>query len=90
MDDVDQLPPLPLVASPSLSTRYWMAQVPERVRVWRRGDLAWAQILGGVDVTESGGVVRVPYTTTGVFSLGADGWRWVYWGGAEPQESPRV
>ncbi|KJL18822.1 hypothetical protein RL72_03291 [Microbacterium azadirachtae] len=67
--------------------RVW---VPERVRVWRRGDVAWAQILGGVDLTESGGVVRVPYTTTRVFSLGADGWRWVYWGGAEPQESPRV
>lgn len=66
------------------------AWVPERVRVWRRGDVAWAQILGGVDVDEDGTVVRVPYTTTGVFVREADGWRWTYWGGAETQESPRV
>jgi hypothetical protein len=32
----------------------------------------------------------VPYWTTGVFGLDGDGWRWLYWGGSEPQESAKV
>ena len=32
----------------------------------------------------------VPYWTTGVFGLESDGWRWLYWGGSEPQESAKV
>src|SRR6478736_3135284 len=35
-------------------------------------------------------VEHVPYATTGVFGHGPDGWQWLYWGGAEPQETPRV
>jgi hypothetical protein len=25
-----------------------------------------------------------------VFGLDGDGWRWLYWGGSEPQESAKV
>ena len=64
--------------------------VPEQVKVWSRDDVAWAQILGYVEVTEHGAVAQVPYWTTGVFGREADGWQWLYWGGAEPQENPRV
>ena len=66
------------------------AWVPEQVKVWSRGDVAWAQILGYVEVTEDAGVTQVPYWTTGVFGREADGWQWLYWGGSEPQEHPRV
>src|SRR5436190_8183180 len=52
---------------------------PEHVKVWSRGDVAWAQILGYVEVTEDGAVVQVPYWTTGVFGREADGWHWLYW-----------
>ncbi len=62
----------------------------ETVTVWRRGDVAWAQILGSVHVTRDGRDERVPYWTTGVFGRDGGRWRWLYWGGAEPQESPRV
>ncbi len=64
--------------------------VPEHVRVWARGDVAWAQILGHVEVAEGGTESRVPYWTTGVFGREAQGWQWLYWGGSEPQENPRV
>ena len=67
-----------------------LAWVPEQVRVWSRGDVAWAQVLGHVEVTEDGGPAKVPYWTTGVFTREPDGWHWVYWGGSEPQEDPRV
>jgi ketosteroid isomerase-like protein len=64
--------------------------VPEQVKVWGRGEVAWAQILGHVEIVEDGVVQHVPYWTTGVFGWSPDGWQWLYWGGAEPQESPRV
>jgi hypothetical protein len=67
-----------------------MPWVPDRVTVWRRGEVAWAQILGHVEVEEDGRLEQVPYSTTGVFGQGPDGWQWLYWGGAEPQENPRV
>ena len=60
------------------------------VTIWRRGDVAWAQILGSVHVTRDGVDEVVPYWTTGVFGLEGDLWRWLYWGGSEPQESPKV
>jgi hypothetical protein len=41
--------------------------VPEQVKVWSRDDVAWAQILGYVEVSEDGAVAQVPYWTTGVF-----------------------
>jgi limonene-1,2-epoxide hydrolase len=64
--------------------------VPEQIRVWRHGDVAWAQILGYVEVHSDGGSERVPYWTTGVFGLEDEQWQWRYWGGSEPQEHPRV
>lgn len=64
--------------------------VPEQIRVWRHGDVAWAQILGYVEVRAAGGPEHVPYWTTGVFGLEDDRWQWRYWGGSEPQEHPRV
>lgn len=64
--------------------------VPEKVTVWRRGEVAWAQILASVHVARDEGEERVPYWTTGVFGRDGDGWQWLYWGGSEPQASPRV
>jgi SnoaL-like domain len=60
------------------------------VIVWRRGDVAWARIVGAVHVVREGLDELVPYWTTGVFGLEGDLWRWLYWGGSEPQESPKV
>jgi hypothetical protein len=62
----------------------------ETITVWSRGEIAWAQILGVVETGKAGESDAVPYWTTGVFGRHGDGWRWLYWGGAEPQESPRV
>ena len=63
---------------------------PEQIRVWREGDVAWAQVLGQVVALRDGVEENVPYWTTGVFVRGSDGWEWRYWGGAEPQAEPRV
>lgn len=60
------------------------------VTVWRQDDVAWAQILGSVHVVREGIDEVVPYWTTGVFGLRDDRWSWLYWGGSEPQESPKV
>ena len=66
----------------------WTAQ---DVTVWQQGDVAWAQILGSVRTLRDGVQSDVPYWNTGVFARGEDGaWAWRYWGGAEPQEEPRV
>ena len=63
----------------------------ENVTVWQHGDVAWAQILGSVRTHRDGVESVVPYWNTGVFARGEDGaWAWRYWGGAEPQEEPRV
>ena len=62
----------------------------ETTTVWRRGEVAWAQILGSVHVVRDGEDEVVPYWTTGVFGLEAGGWRWLYWGGSEPQDPARV
>jgi hypothetical protein len=60
------------------------------VTVWRRNDVAWAQILGSVRVSRDGVEEVVPYWTTGVFGLENGGWHWLYWGGSEPQQEPKV
>jgi len=52
--------------------------------------MAWARILGSVHVVREGSDEVVPYWTTAVFGREDDRWRWLYWGGAEPQESPKV
>ena len=64
-----------------------MRWTAETVTVWRRGDVAWAQILGSV---RPGADEVVPYWTTGVFGLEQDRWSWLYWGGSEPQADPKV
>ena len=63
---------------------------PGDVTVWVRGPFAWARILGSVTVERDGRIDVVPYWTTGIFGRNDDGWSWRYWGGSEPQESPRV
>jgi SnoaL-like protein len=82
-----------LVAGPELAARMAAAVVglgyrwsADDITVWVRGDVAWAQILG--TVTTSTDVVS--YRTTGVFERDQGGWAWRYWGGAEPQQSPKV
>jgi hypothetical protein len=67
-----------------------MRWTAETVTVWRRGDVAWAQILGSVHIVRPGLDEVVPYWTTGVFGLEQDRWRWLYWGGSEPQVAPKV
>ena len=64
--------------------------VPEDVKVWSRGDVAWAQVLGYVEVTEGGSVAQVPYWTTGVFGREAEAGSGCTGAGSEPQENPRV
>jgi SnoaL-like domain len=62
----------------------------KRVTVWRRAEVAWAQILGSVHVVREGVDEVVPYWTTAIFGLEDGGWRWLYWGGSEPREPPRA
>ena len=62
----------------------------DQVTVWQEGDVAWAQILGSVRTRRNDVEEEVPYWTTGVFAREGDVWQWRYWGGAEPQNEPRV
>jgi hypothetical protein len=62
----------------------------DSVTLWRHGDVAWGQILSTVHVTHENSEEAVPYLTTGVFGRESGGWRWLYWGGSEPQNPPRV
>jgi hypothetical protein len=62
----------------------------ESVKVWQRGEVAWARILGTVLVSRDGVDDLVPYWTSGVFGRENDGWVWLHWGGAEPQDPARV
>jgi ketosteroid isomerase-like protein len=71
-------------------TRLRYRWTSDEVMVWVRGAFAWAQILGHVTVTSHGSTEVVPYWTTGVFGRDGDEWTWRYWGGSEPQASPRV
>jgi hypothetical protein len=48
------------------------------------------EALGSVHVIRDGVDDEVPYWTTGVFGLEGDRRRWLYWGGSEPQQSPKV
>jgi hypothetical protein len=77
-------------AAASAVSSWGLDWTPETVTVWRQGEVAWAQILGSVHVIRDGSDEVVPYWTTGVFGLQDGRWRWLYWGGSEPQESPRV
>ena len=79
-----------VVAAATVVSSWGFRWTPEKVTVWRRGEVAWAQILGSVRLMRGGVEELVPYWTTGVFGLDGGGWRWLYWGGSEPQESPKV
>lgn len=79
-----------VVALATVVSSWGFRWAPEKITVWRRGEVAWAQILGSVRVVRDGADELVPYWTTGVFGLDGDGWHWLYWGGSEPQESPKV
>jgi hypothetical protein len=78
------------VAAASVVSSWGFRWTAGDVTVWRRGDVAWAQILGSVRVVREGVDENVPYWTTGVFGLENGRWTWLYWGGSEPQESPRL
>jgi len=78
------------VAAATVVSSWGLRWTPETTTVWRRGDVAWAQILGSVHVVREGTDELVPYWTTGVFGLEGSRWRWLYWGGSEPQESAKV
>ncbi|GAA6524385.1 nuclear transport factor 2 family protein [Intrasporangium sp. DVR] len=78
------------VAAARAVSSWGLRWTPETVTVWRRGEVAWAQILGSVHVIRDGVDELVPYWTTGVFQLDGDRWRWSYWGGSEPQASAKV
>ena len=78
------------VAAASVVSSWGLRWSAEKATVWRRGDVAWAQILGSVYVAREGLDEDVPYWTTAVFGLEHDGWHWLYWGGSEPQESAKV
>ena len=82
--------PEEVVAAATVVSSWGFRWTAETVTVWRRGDVAWAQILGSVRVVRGGSEELVPYWTTGVFGLDGGGWRWLYWGGSEPQESAKV
>ena len=79
-----------VVGAAAVVSSWGFRWVAEQVTVWRRGEVAWAQILGSVRVVREGVDELVPYWTTGVFGLDDGGWRWLYWGGSEPQESAKV
>ena len=78
------------VAAATVVSSWGLRWTPEATTIWRRGEVAWAQILGTVHVVRDGADELVPYWTTGVFGLEGDRWRWLYWGGSEPQESAKV
>jgi hypothetical protein len=79
-----------VVAAATVVSSWGFRWTAETVTVWRRGEVAWAQVLGSVHVVRGGGDELVPYRTTGVFGLDGGAWRWLYWGGSEPQESAKV
>ena len=78
------------VAAATAVSSWGLTWTPGTVTVWRRGDVAWAQILGSVHVVRQDTDELVPYWTTGVFQRDNGAWRWAYWGGSEPQESAKV
>jgi hypothetical protein len=78
------------VGAAAVVSSWGLAWTAGDVTIWRRDHVAWAQILGSVRVIRDGVDEVVPYWTTGVFGLEDDRWRWLYWGGSEPQESPKV
>ena len=78
------------VGAASVVSSWGLAWAADDVTVWRRGDVAWARILGSVHVVRDGTDEVVPYWTTGIFTLDDGRWSWAYWGGSEPQEDPKV
>lgn len=58
----------------------------QEVHVWRRGDVAWAQIPVLVRKDEE----LNPYRVTAIFGYEEGKWVWLYWGGCEPQVDTKV
>jgi len=80
-----------VVAAVAANIASWaFTWTPGQVTVWCEGDVAWAQVLGSVLTRRDEIEEQIPYWTTGVFARDPDGWHWRYWGGSEPQSSPRV
>jgi SnoaL-like domain len=82
--------PEEVLAAATAVSSWGLEWKPETATIWRRGEIAWARILGSVHVVNDEMDEVVPYWTTGVFGLEGGRWRWLYWGGSEPQESPKV
>lgn len=82
--------PEEVVAAATVVSSWGLRWIAEKTTIWRRGDVAWAQILGSVHVVRDDVDEVVPYWTTAVFGLEGERWRWLYWGGSEPQESAKV
>jgi hypothetical protein len=82
--------PQEVVPAATVVSSWGLCWAPQMTTVWRRGDVAWAQILGTVTVVREDTDEVVPYWTVGVFGLEGDRWRWLYWGGSEPQEAAKV
>ena len=78
------------IGAATVVSSWGLRWTPETTTIWRRGEVAWAQILGSVHVVREGTDEVVPYITTAVFGLEDGRWRWLYWGGSEPQESAKV
>ena len=67
------------------ATEWGFTWTAETVKVWREGEVAWAQILGSICIARDGKNEIVPYWVTGVFARQSDRWQWRYWGGSEPR-----
>ena len=78
------------VGAATVVSSWGLRWTPDRTTIWRRGEIAWAQILGSVHVVREDTDEVVPYITTAVFGLEDGQWHWLYWGGSEPQESAKV
>jgi hypothetical protein len=74
----------------SLVTTSKVRWEPRVVVSWMRDQIAWAQIRIDAHTVENGTPVVVPYVTIGIFERNGDEWGWLYWGGGEPQQQPRL
>jgi hypothetical protein len=79
-----------VIGAATVVSSWGLTWTPQATTVWRRGEVAWAQVLGSVHVVREDADEHVPYWTTGVFGWDGDRWEWLYWGGSEPQESAKV
>ena len=79
------------VGAATVVSSWGLRWAPETVTVWRRAEVAWAQILGAVHVVRAMVMTRLSPIGRPLYSV----WRRVAGGGCtgadlNPQESPRV